>query len=338
MERDDTSGFSFFALPDTRMLQVSLDARGRPRFGRRNALSLPEELSDFLSTEAPEYWYPQPDDRFPQNPDWIINKCTDPDTYGEALDWLKDRYGQTSAIFNHPDAVRMTTRDAVSKRLNGIDGLIVPRCERFRFQTEADLMRVFRKNGFEFPVLVRPSEFQTGQGMVRVDSDADWSKLLYSPWHLKDHFMTQYVDCQNDENAYFKARVLFIGGKPFVRHVKASAEWLVHNNRRVDVAGFPERELRFVDELEADHEFMAVCHSVAERLPLDSFGMDIGVDLPRKRFVLFEANPSMNVFFPERTGRPEGAKARRDRLQHPAMRHMSQVIRAPESWHYAPKG
>ena len=237
-------------------------------------------------------------------------------------------------IFNHPAAVRLTTRENISAILQGIAGLTTPKCVRFRFESEADLMRVFRKNGFSFPVLVRPSEFQTGVGLIRIDSDSDWGQLMYTKWFLKDHFMTQYVDSQTEEGAYIKARALFICGKPFIRHVKASSEWLVHNNRKIDVAGFPERELPFIDELEADQTFMNICHAVADRLPLDIFGMDIGVDLERRRFVLFEANPSMNVFFPERSGRPEGAQQRRERLQQPATRHLEKVIRQPDQWRY----
>lgn len=331
-------GLSFFALPDNRQLQVMLNENGQIEFGRRNVLTFPDETQDFLRKEAPEYWYPQPNERFPAKAAWVINKCTDPDTYGEALDWLEARYGDQTMIFNHPAAVRLTTRDRIPSVLGDIPNLIAPACVRFRFVNEADLMRVFRKNRFQFPVLVRPSELQAGKGLVKVDSDADWAKLMYTNWYLQDHFMTQFVDSQTEEGAYLKVRVLFLGGEPFLRHAKASSNWLVHNSRREDVAGFPDREVQFIEELESDSDFMGVCRSVADRLPLDYFGMDIGVDLPRKRFVLFEANPSMNVFFPLREGLSEAAVARREKLQQRAAKHLDRLIRTPDMWRSAAVG
>ena len=144
--------------------------------------------------------------------------------------------------------------------------------------------------------------------------------------------MTQFVDSKTQEDVYLKVRILFIGGKPFLRHVKASSNWLVHNSRSEDVAGFPAREVQFIQELEVNKDFMQICHDVAERLPLDYFGMDIGVDLDRNHFVLFEANPSMNVFFPERAYLSEASLARRERLQQRAASHLDKILRDPELW------
>jgi glutathione synthase/RimK-type ligase-like ATP-grasp enzyme len=332
VDQAGAAGFSFFALPDKGQIQVMINEAGQLEFGRRNVLSFPGESAAYLAETAPEIWYPQLETAFPAKPKWIINKCTDPDTYAHALRWLEDRYGADATIFNHPEAIRHTSRDRLPKRLAGIRNLVCPPCVRLQFENETDLQRTFRKNRFNYPVLVRPAELQAGRGLKRVNDDDQWSELLYSEWFRQDHFMTQFVDSKTEEDAYLKVRVLYIGGKPFLRHVKASSNWLVHNSRREEVAGFPDREMQFIQELEANADFMQVCTDVAERLPLDYFGMDIGVDLHRNYFVLFEANPSMNVFFPERASLSEAAMARREKLQQRAAHHLEKVLRDPELW------
>ena len=77
------AGMSFFALPDDRRVPVRLGPTGAAEFGRRNVLSFPDTLAEFLAREAPEYWYPQPDGTDPGAPAWILNQCADPDTYAE---------------------------------------------------------------------------------------------------------------------------------------------------------------------------------------------------------------------------------------------------------------
>lgn len=328
----DRAGVSFFALPDDRQVPVRLGPTGQAEFGRRNVLAFPAAITAYLAREAPEYWYPRPDGATPGAPDWIINHCADPDTYAEGLAWLEARYGDACPIFNHPAGIRDTSRDRLARRLDGIPGLVVPKCVRMRFETEADLARVFRKNGFAFPVLVRPNELQAGKGMQRIDSHDQWSRLLYTKWFRQDHFMIQFEDSRTEDDAYIKVRMLFIGGQPFVRHAKAASDWLVHNSRREEIAGFPGREVPFLEELEADAGFMAVCHDIARRVGLDFFGADIGVDLARGRFVLFEANPAMNVFFPDHPDQSEAARARREKLQVRPANRLEELIRTPRLW------
>ena len=274
----------------------------------------PDSATDHLAKTTTEFWHPQPKAAPPQA-SWIVNFCTDPDTFGQAMTWLNDTYDDTIPIFNHPDRLFHTARDRQSAQLSGIDGLTVPRCVRFSFETADDIARVFEENGFRFPVLVRPNELQTGQGMKRIDNHEQWADLLYTRWYRQDHLMIQFEDSRTDEGIFQKARVVFIGGKPFLRHVKAAADWLVHNNAKQSVPGFAEREIEIIDQLEADADFMTICDTIGGRIGLDFCGADIGVDLANKTFVLFEANPSMSVFFPQRDNLSAADLERRERLQ-----------------------
>lgn len=312
---NSVSGLSFWALPDDRRLRVRLNKAGKVEFVRHNMLVLPQEASDYLSQNARDYWYPQSDTVTEQRPEWIINTCTDPDTFSDAMTWLDETYAATIPIFNHPKSIAMSSRERQAQQLTGIKNLVVPHCVRFRFETVQELVRTFEEGGFRFPVLVRPNELQTGQGMKRIDSHDDWEKLLYTRWFRRDHMMIQFEDSQTDEGIYLKVRVVLIGGKPYLRHVKASNDWLVHNASKQVVNGFPDREMAVIDQLEAETSFMEACDKIGQRVRLDFCGVDIGVDVANKRYVLFEANPSMSVFFPLRPNMTDAEMERRKRLQ-----------------------
>jgi glutathione synthase/RimK-type ligase-like ATP-grasp enzyme len=312
---NSVSGLNFLALPDDRSLGVRLNRAGKAEFVRHNMLVPPEEASDYLSQNSREYWYPQSGTVAAPSPEWIINTCTDPDTFRHAMTWLDETYGSNTPIFNHPRSIAMSSRERQAQKLTGINDLVVPHCVRFRFETVQELVRTFEEGGFRFPVLVRPNELQTGQGMKRIDSHDDWEQLLYTRWFRRDHMMIQFEDCQTDEGIYLKARVVLIGGKPHLRHVKASNDWLVHNASKQVVKGFPEREMAVIDQLEAEPSFMEVCEQIGLRARLDFCGVDIGIDVGNKRYVLFEANPSMSIFFPLRPNMTDAEMERRKRLQ-----------------------
>lgn len=327
-----TSGLMFYALPDTKILPIEYGKNGKVEFIRLNLLELPQELGVDLAASTQEYWHPNPRGKPSATPDWIVNLCTDPDTYGQSMSWLDDTYGDTVPIFNHPRGLQQTTRDAQAARLDGIANLTVPRTVRFTFETVADLQRVFDQNGFAFPVIVRPNEEQRGRGMVRIDSAADWEKLLYSRWFRRPHLMIQFIDTQTAEGGYLKTRVVFVGGKPFLRHVKAGPEWKVHNNPGQSFMGFPEREIDMIDRLEGDTSFMQICRDIGARVPLDFFGADFGVNLDAGQIVLFEANASMSVFFPRRSGLTKDEEKRRERLQETPAKALAKLIADPSRW------
>ena len=325
-------GLQFFALPDDRTLQVRLNSAGNAEFTRHNMLVLPQAVKDALSRNATDYWHPAPAKVPTPRPKWIVNACTDPDTFSDAMTWLNETYGSDTPIFNHPQRLAQTARDRQAQRLDGITGLTVPRCVRLTFETKQDLIRVFEEGGFRFPVLVRPNELQTGQGLQRVDSHDEWEKLLYTRWFRKEHMMIQFEDSQTETGTYLKARVVFIAGKPFLRHVKAGSNWLVHNAIREAIDGFPERELDVIDALEADPSFMAICEEIGARVGLDFCGADFGVDPDNGNYVLFEANPSMNVFFPLRDNLSKAELARRERLQERAADALLRHVQDPGQW------
>lgn len=323
-------GVRLAALPMSGKITVSLNGSGRLVTRFPNQITFPEIASPWLEAHAPKLWCPPEGPARKQPFAWALNLLADPDDYRHALVWQDEAIAPRVPIFNHPRAVVQTRRDLSARRLAGVPGLVVPPCVRFRADSREAFERAFSDHSFHYPVLVRPSGTQSGLGQLRIDSAADWDAALNSRWFGLPHFMVQFEDSQTEEGLYFKARVVFAGGQAFVRHVKASSNWQIHNHASGRVGD--ERELEIVDLLEASTVFRDLCADVAARTGLDLCGMDLGVDPWRERYVLFECNPSMSVFFAPRPNQTPEQAERRARLQGPIEQIVATLARDPLAW------
>ena len=324
---------SFCAVPDRAEVSVRVEKNGQPTAIIPNRIAIPYPLRDDLPQIAPELWHPMSKSYKRQKAPWIINLCADADEYRKALIWLDAAYGDTVPIFNHPRAVAMTRRDLSARALQGVEGLIVPRCVRFTASSRAAFERCFDEGGFRFPVLVRPCRGQTGLGLQRINSAAEWDLAVNTEWFGQAHFMTEFVNFQSADGSFLKARVLFIDGSHFVRHIKAGDGWKVHNETSIERDSFKERELELVAQLNANAVFNKACAAVPARTALDFCGMDVGIDLAQNRFVMFECNAAMSVFF-RGDGRERSAEraARHAILQKPAADRYEAHFSDPEAW------
>jgi glutathione synthase/RimK-type ligase-like ATP-grasp enzyme len=323
-------GARLLALPMSRKVTVNREMSGRLTANFPNRIVFPAVAKRWLGSHAPELWCPAEGPARKRRFAWALNLLADPDDYRHALIWQDEAIAPEIPIFNHPRAVAQTRRDLSAQRLAGVPGLVVPACVRFRGDSRAAFEQAFSDHGFRYPVLVRPCSTQGGVGQLRVDSARDWDAALNSRWLGLPHFMVQYEDSQTAEGLYFKARVVFVGEQAFVRHVKASSNWKIHNRASGRVGD--DRELEIVDKLEASSTFRALCAVVAARTRLDLCGIDVGVDPARERYVLFECNPSMSVFFPPRPDQTPAQAERRARLQEPIERTLDALIRDPVAW------
>jgi glutathione synthase/RimK-type ligase-like ATP-grasp enzyme len=248
---------------------------------------------------------------------------------------LDDAFGTSARIFNHPRAVVASRRDKVSSLLAGIDGLEVPKCIRFVPKKSQDFQKAFADTGMAYPVLVRPAASQTGRGLVRVDSPFDWVKALESHWYGVPHFMTQYVEYKNAfSHLYEKARVVVIGDQLFLRAYSTSPEWLVK--------GLPKdlTTSEAIDILNGFNSFSAgdggwsalrfVANEIKSRLPLDFFGIDLGVR-GDGTFVLFEANVAMNILT---TSAPKGPKEFIERIIIGLEQPIKHYLEHPATWRH----
>ena len=309
---------------------VSQQMSGRLISSFPNRIDFPAMSKSWLERHAPKLWCPPEGPGRKRRFAWALNLLADPDDYRHALIWQDEAIAPHIPIFNHPRAIAQSRRDLSAQRLAGVPGLVVPLCVRFRGDSLGAFEQAFSDHGFRYPVVVRPCSTQGGRGQLRVDSARDWDSALSSRWFGLPHFMVQYEDCQTAEGSYLKARVVFVGGQIFVRHVKASRNWQIHNHASGRLAD--DREMEIVEKLEASQIFRALCAEVASRTRLDLCGMDLGVDPARDRYVLFECNPAMSVFFPTRPDQTPAQAERRARLQRPIEQALDALIRDPKGW------
>lgn len=329
------AGAILTALPDDGRLLVRPDGAGRPVPARENCCDLPEETGRWLAGAATPVWAARAAAAPPPGGDadaagWSVNLLADADTYARGLAWHDARLAPGARVFNHPRAVALTRRDLSAARLADVPGLQVPACRRFVPRDAAGFAAAFEAGGFRFPVLVRPCGQQGGTGLLRIDSAAGWAAAADTSWLGAPHFMTQFVEAASADGLFRKARVLFVAGRVFVRHVKLSREWQVHNRAPGRLSD--DEELPLIDRLRDCPVFSALAEAVAARLMLDHCGMDLGVDPESRRYVLFEANPAMAVFFPDRPGMTGDQLARRARLQAPPVRALDHLLRSPSQW------
>lgn len=340
----------FNAIPDTGTTNAKLGSSGLPVATLPNRLDIASSIAKIIAAEASEFWFPAPATAQMRNAPWVLNTCADADEYLKALIWLDETLDPQVPIFNHPRAIALTRRDHSSRLLAGVDGLVVPKCVRFTASSPASFDQCFARNGFSYPVLVRPCRGQTGEGQVRVDGPEDWQHVVHSQWFGQPHFMTEFVDFATSAGEYLKARVLFVGKDVFIRHVKGATFWSVHNNSAASLRNFDGREMGLIDELGKNETFRKLCLEIPNRTGLDFCGMDIGVDVATDRFVLFECNAAMSVFFAgKRDRRPlrpgqgseRDASARAERaaaLETPAEMAFAALLAAPARWRWAPGG
>ena len=323
---------AFCAVPDTGEVPVTISEKGKPVPFFPNSLPLPSDLRADLLDITDELWCPRPAlSDAPVTP-WIVNRCADADEYRNSLIWLDEAYGALVPIFNHPRAIARSRRDHSARALHGVAGLTVPRCARFLVRARSSFEQCFAENNFQFPVLVRPHAGQTGRGLIKIDGADDWDAALNTQWFGQPHFMTEFVDFATQDQLYLKARVLFVADRFFIRHIKAATSWNVHNNAPNSLRDFKDSEVAMIHTLKEHSAFSQLCAAIPARTGLDFCGMDIGIDLARNQFVLFECNAAMSVFF-----RGDGAvdpvrQARRDLLETPASTAYRGHLANPEAW------
>ena len=72
--------------------------------------------------------------------------------------------------------------------------MIIPKCVRFTASSPLSFDQCLSRNGFSYPVLVRPSQRQTGVRVVRVDGPEDRQRVVHLPWSGQPHVITEFVD------------------------------------------------------------------------------------------------------------------------------------------------
>lgn len=229
--------------------------------------------------------------------DCVLNLVTDPDQNPTMLETLgRLLRGYRGRVVNRPEAVARSTRDQVAARLRDIKGLRVPATLRLRGQKLAAAAKSIERAGLVFPAILRRAGTHGGSIVGLIASHDELETALQRGG---DYILTEFADFQSADGLWRKHRVFFFGERWVFRHMLAADQWNIHARERAD---FMTHRQDLLDEEAAmfrDGAFSpAVCDvldAVAERMDLDFFGMDFGIDRSGQ-VVLFEANATMNFF------------------------------------------
>lgn len=291
-------GITFSAIPESGRIGIIPSKNNIPKLVWRNVLILPDLVKNFIRSKSVNFLYPPQDPVDYKGVSWIINTCTDADEYKNSLVGLDEAFGDKIAIFNHPRSICMSRRDLSAKLLEGIPNLIVPKCVYFLAEDAQSFQKTFEKEGFTYPILVRPATSHTGEDMFKVDHPFDWPKVYKSHWYMKHHFMTQFVDFKQKNNRYLKIRIAVIGDKISLRAYGEDTQWrLGHPGVAEEETPTSEQWRNLVHQYDAFPSWESanrIGHEIRKRAKLDFFGIDLGVVDPNT-FVLFEANASMTM-------------------------------------------
>lgn len=245
----------------------------------------------------------QPGRADPARYECVLNLVTDPDQHPQTLERLRKLLrGHRGRVINRPEAVLRTTRDQVAKRLAGIAGLRVPRAIRLHNPNPGAATTAVERAGLQFPLIVRLAGTHTGKIVGVVHSPDELEVAGVGPGQF---ILTEYVDFGSADGLYRKYRLWSFGGVAIFRHMIAAENWNVHVRMREEFMahrpGLIAEEMQLLER--PDGAFPDVVHqvfaAVQERMGLDFFGMDFGID-QQGQAVLFEANATMSFFPLER--------------------------------------
>lgn len=241
----------------------------------------------------------QPDADFQQTPSLIFNQIADADTHQGALERCVSLCEQVNTtVINHPRHVLQTGRDRVSRLLQNIPGVIMPRAQRFRPRSPQEVIDYAEAEGFSFPYIARVAGEHHGKSLARLDSADDVSRLHALPFDGREFYLLEYVDYRDPDGMYHKQRIVVIDGEPLLRHSLYTDHWLVHASAREfmmqretwddDIARFDRLSREAIPALKP------AIKEISNRLQLEYFGIDCCL-LPDGQMLVFEANANMNV-------------------------------------------
>ena len=250
-------------------------------------------------TLAPELF--DPDGALPPH-DLVFNTIGDADLCGPSLDAAAAVLSRTNApVLNRPERVRPTGRAANAERLRSVPGVVTAHTREWsREALEAPgAADALRRDGFEWPLLLRSPGFHTGEQFVKVDEPSALPGAvagLPGPTLL----VLQYVDTRGPDGMFRKYRAMFVDGQLYPLHLAVSPRWKVHYFS-ADMAERPDH--RAADEAflkdmpgTVGEQAMQTLEAIRAALGLDYGGMDFG--LRDGHVVLFEANATMVIVQP----------------------------------------
>lgn len=200
-------------------------------------------------------------------------------------------------LLNPPHLVAGLDRDKLYRRLNGIDGLVIPATAAV---ARAQLMALCRQTlapsdiaaDLAFPVIVRPHGSHAGKGLAKLDDRAALARYL-DERQEQDFFISRFVDYCCDDGLFRKCRIVFVDGRPYACHMAVADRWDIWYLN----AGMPHSASKRLEEETFMRTFdvgFARRHAtallgIAERVGLDYFIVDCA-ETRNGSLLVFEAD------------------------------------------------
>jgi tetratricopeptide (TPR) repeat protein len=229
--------------------------------------------------------------------DIVVNLISDADqaqselpVAAQLVTWLR------KPVINDPDRVRRTTRDEVANWLSDIAGCRLPRILRVEADNNAAATVLEAERQFSFPLLARPAGTHGGDDFEKIENAAALAEYLRP--RQGDHYLIEYVDYASRDGHFRKYRFVFVGEKILPYHLAIGSDWkLHHDSTDMDQhVWMQQEEAAFLANPGAlfNTSHYATLNAICERIGLDYFGIDCGLDRAGN-LVVFEVNASMLV-------------------------------------------
>ncbi|MGA8899156.1 tetratricopeptide repeat protein [Bradyrhizobium sp.] len=237
-------------------------------------------------------------DEFGRNVQLVINLVSDADQTEALLPLaadLVDRFGLPTV--NHPRKVQQTTRDAVAALLQGIPGCRIPQALRLKAGAECSEAALKAILPSWSTVLARPVGTHGGDDFEKIKDVTALSAFL-SQRVDHEHYLIEYIDYMSADRHFRKYRFIFIDHEILPYHLCIGRDWKLHhiNTDMAHQRWMQQEEATFLNNPAAvfGPAQMQALEAIRERIGLDYFGIDCGLD-ESGNVVVFEVNASMLV-------------------------------------------
>ena len=195
-------------------------------------------------------------------------------------------------VVNKPDRIALLSRNIACILLQDLANVSMPVTLRLpRSALEGLTTQAM------FPVIVRPVDSHAGQGLEKIQNNAELADYLANRSN-DEFYLSSFIDYRNSDGLFRKYRIVLIKGKPFLCHLAISEHWMIHYLN----AGMSESADKRAEEAQVMVSFddnFAARHAQAfseinERVGLDYLGIDCG-ETPDGKLLIFEIDSCMIV-------------------------------------------
>ena len=233
----------------------------------------------------------------------LMNAVSDADLYRDDLARLAALLQNCDRpIINHPIQTAANTRDVLSLKLQDNPQFLVPKTIRVEPVAYGQpLVDRVEQAQLRYPILIRPAGSQTGEGLDRVEDEAQLEAYRAAATSI---YLTEFYDLRATDGFYRKYRCWYIGDQIVPNHLFIHSNWKVHGTSRAKTmvrhAWMCQEEQQFIHDLGGPRResIVRLMDQAKEATGLDYVGVDFAFD-QQGRPVLFEANATMRSYYPE---------------------------------------